>query len=64
MLRLLAPNQRSRKILAQISGRRLCPNCFDTLTPEKRAAALERQKQVELAKQRGEKHIGKQIRRG
>ena len=36
-----------------------CPNCYDSLTPEKRAAALERQKQVELAKQRGEAHIGK-----
>ncbi|MGA9665771.1 MAG: rhodanese-related sulfurtransferase [Gallionella sp.] len=36
-----------------------CPKCFDALTPEKRAAALERQKQVELAKQRGEKHIGR-----
>jgi len=36
-----------------------CPNCFDALTPEKRAATMERQKQVELAKQRGETHIGK-----
>ena len=36
-----------------------CPNCYDSLTPEKRAAALERQKQVELAKQRGETHIGR-----
>jgi UPF0176 protein len=36
-----------------------CPNCYDSLTPEKRSAALERQKQVELAKQRGEVHIGK-----
>lgn len=35
-----------------------CPKCYDSLTPEKRAAALERQKQVELAKQRGEKHLG------
>ncbi len=36
-----------------------CPNCFDSLTPEKRAAAMERQKQVTLSTQRGEKHIGK-----
>jgi UPF0176 protein len=41
-----------------------CPHCFDALTPEKRAAALERQKQVELARQRGEKHIGKRINKG
>ncbi len=36
-----------------------CPKCYDSLTPEKRAAALERQKQIELAKQRGEKHLGR-----
>ena len=36
-----------------------CPNCYDSLTPEKRAAALERQKQVELARQRGGAHIGR-----
>jgi len=40
-----------------------CPNCFDSLTPEKREAAQERQKQVELARQRGEAHIGKRRRR-
>jgi UPF0176 protein len=40
-----------------------CPNCCDSLTPEKRAAALERQKQVELARQRGEKHIGKRSKK-
>ena len=36
-----------------------CPNCYDSLTPEKRAAAMERQKQVTLASQRGETHIGR-----
>jgi UPF0176 protein len=36
-----------------------CPNCFDSLTPEKRAAAMERQKQVTLSTVRGEKHIGR-----
>ena len=35
-----------------------CPHCFDTITPEKRAAAAERQKQMKLAELRGEKHIG------
>ena len=35
-----------------------CPHCYDSLTPEKLAAAAERQKQVALAKQRGEHHIG------
>lgn len=37
-----------------------CPKCFDQLTPEKRAAALERQKQVTLSAKRGEKHLGRQ----
>lgn len=36
-----------------------CPNCFDALTPEKRAAAMERQKQVVLSAKRGEKHLGR-----
>jgi UPF0176 protein len=35
-----------------------CPYCYDKLTEEKRASLTERQKQVILAKQRGETHIG------
>ena len=35
-----------------------CPYCFDTLTEEQKARFSERQKQVELAKKRGELHIG------
>jgi UPF0176 protein len=35
-----------------------CPHCHDSLTQEKLDAARERQKQVELASERGEKHIG------
>ena len=35
-----------------------CPHCYGSLTPEKRSAALERQKQVTLAAGRGEHHIG------
>ncbi|MBU1312199.1 MAG: hypothetical protein KKE30_21955, partial [Gammaproteobacteria bacterium] len=34
-----------------------CPHCHDTTTAEQKAAFAERQRQVELAKQRGEKHI-------
>jgi UPF0176 protein len=52
---ITAEQKASPKYQAGVS----CPNCFDALTPEKRAAAQERQKQVELARQRGEKHIGK-----
>ncbi len=46
----------SEKFEAGIS----CPKCFDNLTPEKRAAALERQKQLALSEKRGEKHLGRQ----
>jgi UPF0176 protein len=35
-----------------------CPRCFDRLTPERRAALLERARQIALASQRGEKHLG------
>lgn len=34
-----------------------CPHCFEKTTAEQKAAFAERQRQVELAKQRGEKHI-------
>jgi UPF0176 protein len=35
-----------------------CPHCYNSLTEGKRARLTERQKQVILAKQRGEVHIG------
>ncbi len=35
-----------------------CPYCFDKISAEKRASLMERQKQVALAQQRGETHIG------
>jgi UPF0176 protein len=35
-----------------------CPYCFNKTTEDKRARLIERQKQVMLAKQRGETHIG------
>jgi len=35
-----------------------CPYCHDKLSAEKRASIAERQKQIELAKKRGEIHIG------
>ena len=36
-----------------------CPACHDRLSEEQRARFAERQKQVELAKKRGEAHIGR-----
>ena len=38
-----------------------CPYCHDKLSPEKKASLHERQKQIELAKTRGEKHIGREF---
>ena len=35
-----------------------CPNCHDSLSEERKARSAERQKQIELAIARGEKHIG------
>ncbi|OYY49951.1 MAG: hypothetical protein B7X95_02815 [Methylophilaceae bacterium 17-44-8] len=37
-----------------------CPHCYNKTSEEKKAALTERQKQVILAKQRGEAHIGEQ----
>lgn len=35
-----------------------CPHCIDTMTDEQRARFAERQKQIQLARQRGEAHMG------
>ena len=35
-----------------------CPACYGHVTAEKRSGLLERAKQMELARQRGEKHLG------
>ncbi|MEE4145554.1 MAG: rhodanese-related sulfurtransferase [Halieaceae bacterium] len=35
-----------------------CPRCYDRLTPDQMARFRERQKQVELARARGEAHVG------
>jgi UPF0176 protein len=35
-----------------------CPHCYDKNTPEQKQRFSEREKQMELAKQRGETHIG------
>ena len=40
-----------------------CPYCYNALSEEKKASVKERQKQIELAKLRGEDHIGKVIKR-
>ncbi|MEQ1485059.1 rhodanese-related sulfurtransferase [Methyloglobulus sp.] len=35
-----------------------CPHCYNKNTPEQKLRFIEREKQMELAKQRGESHIG------
>lgn len=39
-----------------------CPHCFDKTTDEQRKRFAERERQVELAKQRGEAHIGGDVK--
>ncbi|MDG2252680.1 MAG: rhodanese-related sulfurtransferase [Methylophilaceae bacterium] len=38
-----------------------CPYCYNKITEEKKASVIERQKQILLAKARGELHIGKNL---
>lgn len=38
-----------------------CPYCVNKLSEEKKASVIERQRQIQLAKARGEMHIGKQL---
>jgi len=38
-----------------------CPYCYNKLSVEKRDSVIERQKQILLAKARGESHIGKKL---
>lgn len=44
----------SEKYVAGVS----CPACFDKVTDDKKARFAEREKQIQLANQRGEAHIG------
>jgi len=38
-----------------------CPHCFDALTDEQRERFMEREKQMQLARSRGEEHIGSEV---
>ena len=38
-----------------------CPHCYDKQTPEQRQRYAERERQVQLAKARGEEHIGSDV---
>ena len=54
---LSADDMKNEKYTPGIS----CPHCYNRHTPEKLQALTERQKQVILAKNRGEEHIGKKL---
>ena len=51
---IAAEDKASPKYEAGVS----CPRCYDTLSEAKRASARERQRQVQIALQRGKQHIG------
>ncbi|WP_428033234.1 rhodanese-related sulfurtransferase [Amphritea sp.] len=53
-LPLTAEQMQSEQYQAGIS----CPNCYDRLSDEQRERFIERQKQMQLAEQRGEAHLG------
>ena len=40
-----------------------CPHCIDEMSDEQRARFAERQKQIDLARQRGQEHMGPEARR-
>ena len=52
----LSPNEINS---AQYSPGVSCPYCYNKISDEKKASVVERQKQIVLAKSRGEMHVGK-----
>jgi len=50
-------DKQSEKYIQGVS----CPHCFDKKTDAQRARFMEREKQVQLAKKRGEEHIGSAV---
>jgi UPF0176 protein len=52
------PITETDKLLKEYERGVSCPNCFDSKTPEQKKRYADRQKQVDLAKQRNQKHIG------
>ncbi|PKG58943.1 MULTISPECIES: rhodanese-related sulfurtransferase [unclassified Shewanella] len=49
------------KASAQFEQGVSCPHCIDTVTDKQRERFLERERQVQLSKQRGEAHIGSDV---
>tara|TARA_B100001250_G_C19804150_1_gene792453 strand:- start:2118 stop:3050 length:933 start_codon:yes stop_codon:yes gene_type:complete len=47
-------DKKSKKYIRGVA----CPNCFDKTTEEQKSRYMSRQKQVDLAKKRNQKHIG------
>jgi UPF0176 protein len=38
-----------------------CPYCFDTISEDRKNRSAQRQKQIDLARARGEEHLGQKI---
>ncbi len=54
----LGPEERASPLYEEGIG---CPHCHHTLTAERRASLAERQRQVELAEKRGQRHVGVRV---
>jgi UPF0176 protein len=52
------PLTSEEKLSEQYEAGISCPYCYEKLTEDKRESLRERQKQVKLAKVRGQSHIG------
>jgi UPF0176 protein len=52
------PITESEKLSKQFKKGISCPNCFDKKTPDQKRRYAERIKQIDLAKQRNENHLG------
>ena len=55
---ITAEDKQSRKYEEGVS----CPHCFDSVSDEQKQRFAEREKQIQLAKQRGEEHIGGEVK--
>ena len=51
---IIETDKTSQKYIRGVS----CSNCYDQTTEEQKSRYMSRQKQVDLAKQRNQKHIG------
>ena len=56
-----ADHRRRQTTPKYVTGETITTNCIDKATEEQRARFRERQRQIQLAKERGEAHIGAEV---